>query len=132
VNQNWSAKGLDIEAMKKVLVLAAIGEAATGLALLILPSLVGRLLLGAEATGLAIPIARVAGIALLALGVACWPGPAVSGMLTYGALVTLYLLYLGIRGEWVGPLLWPAVVLHAALTLLLARAWFKPHENGSA
>jgi hypothetical protein len=25
---------------------------------------------------------------------------------------------------WVGPLLWPAVVLHAVLTLLLARVWF--------
>ena len=35
------------DAMKKVLVLAAVGEAATGLALLIVPSLVGRLLLGA-------------------------------------------------------------------------------------
>ena len=33
-------------------------------------------------------------------------------------------LILGIRGEWVGPLLWPAVALHAVLTLLLARAWF--------
>jgi hypothetical protein len=39
-------------------------------------------------------------------------------------LVTCYLLYPGIRGEWVGPLLWPAVALHAVLTLLLARAWF--------
>jgi len=53
-------------------------------------------------------------------------------MLTYSVLATLYLLYLGIRGEWVGPLLWPAVVLHAVLTLLLARIWFKPHQNGSA
>ena len=50
-------------------------------------------------------------------------------MLTYSALVTLYLLYLGIRGEWVGPLLWPAVVLHAVLTLLLARAWCKTRKD---
>ena len=49
-------------------------------------------------------IGRVTGIALIALGVACWPGPALCGMLTYGALVMLYLLYLGIRGEWAGPL----------------------------
>jgi hypothetical protein len=115
--------------MKKVLVLAAIGEAALGLALLIVPSLVGRLLFGAALTGVAIPVARVLGIALIALGVACWPGPALLGMLTYGALVMLYLLYLGIRSEWVGPLLWPAVVLHAVLTLLLARAWLKPQED---
>ena len=50
-------------------------------------------------------------------------------MLTYSALATAYLLYLGIRGDWVGPLLWPAVVLHAVLTLLLARAWCKPPKN---
>jgi hypothetical protein len=42
-------------------------------------------------------------------------------MLTYSALVTLYLLYLAVRGEWAGPLLWPVVVLHAVLTFLLAR-----------
>ena len=38
-------------------------------------------------------------------------------MLTYNSLATLYLLYLGIGREWVGPLLWPAVVLHAAVTV---------------
>ena len=119
--------------MKKVLVLAAIGEAALGLALLLVPSLVGRLLFGAELTGVAIPVARVLGIALIGLGTACWPcgsaSRALCGMLTYSALTMAYLLYLGIRGEWVGPLLWPAVVLHAVLTLLLARAWFKPQED---
>jgi len=115
--------------MKKLLALAAVAEAVTGLALIVAPSLVGRLLLGAELSGVAVPVARVLGIALIALGVACWPGPALLGMLTYGALATLYLSYLGIRGDWVGPLLWPAVGLHAVLTLLLARAWSKPQEN---
>ena len=55
---------------------------------------------------------------------------ALSGMATYGLLVTLYLLYLGIRGEWVGPLLWPAVALHAVLTLLLARSWLSARSAG--
>jgi hypothetical protein len=109
--------------VKKVLVFAAVSEAVTGLALLIVPSLVGRILLGAEFTGVSIPVARVAGIALIALGIACLPGLALLGMLTYSALVTAYLAYLGIRGEWAGPLLWPAVVVHAVLTSLLARAW---------
>ena len=112
--------------MNKVLPVAAIGEATTGLALLVVPSLVGWLLFGAEFSGASVVIGRVTGIALIALGVGCWPGStALCGMLTYSALATLYLLYLGIRGEWVGPLLWPAVALHALLTLLLARAWFK-------
>ena len=114
--------------MKRVLVLAAVSEAATGLALLIVPSLVGRLLLGEELAGVAVPVARVAGIALIALAVACWPGPPRVGMLTYSAAVTLYLAYLGISGEWVGVLLWPAVVAHAILTILLVRAWFKDRQ----
>lgn len=113
--------------MNKPLAFAAFAEAATGVALVVAPSLVGRLLLGTELIGVAAIVARVAGISLFALGIACWPGkaptrPALSGMATYGALVTLFLLYLGIRGEWAGPLLWPAVALHAVLTLLLGRA----------
>lgn len=109
--------------MKKVLIFAAIGEAATGLALLIVPSLVGRLLLGEELTGVATPVARVAGIALIALGIACWPGPPLIGMLTYSTVVTLYLAYLGFAGGLTGVLLWPAVALHAVLSILLGRAW---------
>jgi hypothetical protein len=112
--------------MKQSLALVAVIEVATGMALLIVPSLVGRLLFGEEFTGIVIPVARVLGIALLALGVGCWPGStALCGMLTYSALVTLYLLYLAIRGEWVGPLLWPVVALHGILSALLARVWFQ-------
>jgi hypothetical protein len=107
--------------MKKVLVIAAVSEVATGAALLIVPSLVGRLLLGDELIGVAISVARVLGIALISLGVACWPGPARLGMLIYSAAVTLYLAFLGFGGLS-GILLWPAVVLHAILTALLTRA----------
>jgi hypothetical protein len=110
--------------MKKVLVFAAVAEAATGLALLIAPSLVGRLLLGEQLTGIAIPVARVAGIALVALGVACWPGPPLLGVLIYSAAATLYLAYLGLAGI-AGMLLWPAVVLHLLLSILLFRAWLR-------
>jgi hypothetical protein len=103
--------------MKSALLLAAVGEATTGVALLIVPSLVGQLLLGEPLTGVAIPVARVAGIALIGLGIACWPGPPRIGMLTYGAF---YLAYLGLAGGFLGVLLWPAVVLHFMLTAPLA------------
>jgi len=114
--------------MKKLLTFTAVAEAATGLALLIAPALVGKLLLGTELTGVAIPVARVAGIALIGLSVGClprsergWPGPARIGMLTYSAGVTLYLAYVGFAGQFSGILLWPAVFLHIILTVLLAR-----------
>jgi len=103
--------------MKGALAFAAISEGVTGFALLIAPSLVGQF--GEQLAGVAIPVARVAGIALIALGIACWPGPPLLGMVTYGALVTLYLAYLGFAGGLTGVLLWPAVILHALLTALL-------------
>ena len=109
--------------MTRVLIFAAVGEAATGWALLIVPSVAAQLLLGDTLVRIAIPVARVLGIALIALGIACWPGPPVFGMLIYCASVTLYLAYLGIAGGFTGILLWPAIALHVALTILLGRVW---------
>jgi hypothetical protein len=108
--------------MKKVLVFAAIAEAATGLALLVIPSLVGQLLLGQQLAGIAIPVARVTGIALIALGISCWPAEPLIGMFVYSSVVTLYLAYVGFVGEFLGVLLWPAAVVHAILSILLGRA----------
>jgi hypothetical protein len=104
-----------------VLIFAAVGEAGTGLAFLIVPSLVGQWLLGEELTGIAIPVARVAGIARVALGVACWPGLPLVAMLTYSIAVTLYLAYLGVAVGLTDVFLWPAVALHAVLSVLLGR-----------
>jgi hypothetical protein len=109
-----------------VLALSAVGEAATGVALLIVPSLVGQLLLGSELTGTAVPVARVAGLALIGLGVACWPGPPRLGMSIYSAAIALYLAYLGFTGESTGTLLWPAFVLHLILTAMLSRPSWAP------
>ena len=101
--------------------MTSVAEAATGLALLLAPSTVGQLLLGVELTGPATTVARVAGIALIALAVACWPGTPLLGMLIYSAAVAAYLGYLGLSGAASGLLLWPAVVLHLILSVLLAR-----------
>jgi hypothetical protein len=107
--------------MKGALAFAAMSEAVAGLALLIAPARVGQLLLGEPLAGVAIPVARVGGIALIALGIACWPGPPLRRMLAYSALVMLYLAYLGLAADLTGVLLWPAVILHAILTALLTR-----------
>ena len=117
--------------MKKLLAVAAAGEAATGLILLVYPPIVVRLLLGSEISGAGVPAARVAGIALIGLAVACVPGRAVAGMLTYSVLVTLYLACVGFTGGLTGIMLWPAVALHAILTFLLARPWFKGQQKGA-
>ena len=110
--------------MKSALTFAAIGEAVTGLALLIAPSLVGQFC-WASTCRRRMPIARVAGMALIALGIACWPGPPLAGMLTYSAMVTLYLAYLGFAGGLIGVLLWPVIALHVILTAFLIREFMR-------
>lgn len=119
--------------MNKVLALAAIAEAVTGVGLIIAPSLVARLLFGEEISGVSIALGRLTGMALLSLGLACWPESeslraALRAMAAYNLLVTVFLTYLGIIGDFVGALLWPAVVLHAVLSLLLSRMWFSTYK----
>ena len=115
------------DAARPALALAALGEAATGLALLLAPAIVVRLLLGLDdLTGVAVVLARVTGISLIGLGLSCWSrDTGLAGMLTYSGGVTLYLTLVGLEGEFVGVLLWPAVTLHAVLTGVLAWAWFR-------
>jgi hypothetical protein len=121
-----------------LLAIAAFVEAATGAALIVVPNMVAVLLLGDGLSGTGLTVGRVTGVALLALAVGSWIGrqdqgrsSALAGMLTYNALAAIYLAYLGMEGVQVGKLLWPTVVLHATLGLLLVRAWYS-HQPGSS
>jgi hypothetical protein len=114
-----------------MLSVAAVGEALIGVALLASPTTVVRLLFGAEPTGVGLVVSRVAGVSLLALGVACWPGPgrrndqAYAGMVIYLALTTIGFAYLGFAGLSVGTLLWPTTIVHGTMTALLLPAWLR-------
>ena len=113
--------------IERFLTLTAIIEAATGLALIAVPAIVVRLLLGAEISGASIPLGRVAGAALLALGVACWLARddtqsrtargLVVAMLMYNIVATAVLAFAGIGLGLHGVALWPAVVLHAVMAI---------------
>jgi hypothetical protein len=108
-------------------VTTAMIEAGAGLALLCLPSRAAKLLL---ATPLQEPaacvVARVGGAGLLTLGVACWLARTdtqssaarslVTAMVIYNLVVALVLAAAGLRSQPVGIVLWPAVVLHTAMT----------------
>jgi hypothetical protein len=120
----------------RVLALASACEAAVGTALLLDPSIALRLLIGVEASQEAAVVSRIAGIALLCLAIACWPNrganelrPPLRAMLIYNAFATIYLGVLGIGGEWVGRLLWPAALLHAVFT---AWCWFAIRRREAA
>ena len=117
--------------MKLLLILTALIEAATGLALLVVPVFVVRLLLGAEISGAAIPLGRLAGAALFTLGVACWlargdtQNCAARGlliaMLVYNVGAVVILGAAGIQSPAVGIALWPAVILHAVMIVWCVR-----------
>jgi hypothetical protein len=112
---------------KMVLAVSAALEAATGAALILVPEIVSRVLLGVELGSAGVALARVAGFGFLSLTIACWPRghgaspQAIRAMFVYNLLAGLYLGYLRVGGGFTGFLLWPACTLHVALALLLAR-----------
>ncbi|MBL8895437.1 MAG: hypothetical protein JNJ53_12595 [Rhizobiales bacterium] len=100
-------------------------ELLAGLGLLLVPGFALSALLGTpipapEALGLS----RLTGVALIAIGVMCHSGAVgpiswwvLAGMLVYNAGASAALAYVGAGLGLAGPLLWPAVILHAGLTL---------------
>ncbi len=113
--------------VRNILAVASVLELLTGVALIAVPDLVIRLLLGEGEAGLGPALGRFLGIALLALGLACWPNrlgesvrpPGFRAMLAYNGLIAIYLAFLGAAEHIGGPLLWPAVAFHAVVALLL-------------
>jgi hypothetical protein len=114
--------------MNALQTVTAVIELGAGLALLFFPSVTAMLLVGAPLeTTSALTVARVAGAALLTLGVACWLARGdtqsraarglVAAMALYNLGVAVILATVGVRLQPVGVALWPAVVLHAAMTV---------------
>ena len=105
----------------------AVIEAGAGLALLCLPSAAAKLLLGTPLQEpAAFTVARVGGAGLLTLGIACWLARSdtqssaarglIIAMVVYNLGVALILGAAGVLSQPVGVILWPAVVLHTAMT----------------
>lgn len=117
----------------RLLILACtVLEMGTGLALLIVPRFVVRILLGAGLAGAGVATGRLCGLALISFGLACWPEwevttahrpdrRALRALLVYNAAATGYLASLMALDSYRGPLLVPAIVLHAVLAAVLAR-----------
>lgn len=114
--------------MKTLLIVTSLLEAGAGFALAASPSLLISLLLGSPLDSpSASVVGRLAGVALLTLGLVCWLAPndqqnrvmagLVAAILFYNVAVATLLVYarfgLGLSG--IG--LWPTVALHAGLAL---------------
>jgi len=127
--------------MRLLLLTTAIIEVGAGLALLAAPAAVAQILLGASLDPpVGYVVARVGGTALVSLGLVCWFArrqasgsvtPVILGMLLYNTAVVAILAAAAIGPGLVGIALWPAAVLHAAMTVWcvlclrihLSRAW---------
>lgn len=101
-------------------------EIVVGATILMVPDVACVLLLGAKAEGVAMPLARFAGIALVALGIACLPSTAagscrsaVQALFAFNLGVTVLLAWVGVATTLRGFLLWPAVILHAVIAAAL-------------
>jgi len=114
--------------MKTLHTVTAVIELGAGLALLCFPSPVVELVLGSPLdTPTALSVARVGGAGLLSLGVACWLARGdsesraarglVAAMLLYNVGAVAILAFAGIGFGLHGVALWPAVVLHAVMTV---------------
>jgi hypothetical protein len=124
-----------------LLIVTAHAEAGTGLLLLVWPPGLLALLLGVDqASPETTCCARIAGAALLAIGVACWIGRAdthssgqlglLIGVFIYDVAAAVILAYTGLFTDLVGLALWPAVVLHGALAgWCVACLWPKPRNQ---
>lgn len=113
---------------KPLFIVTAVIEIAVGLALLASPALTASILIGAPFdTPADSVVGRVAGAALLALGLACWrarqdpQSRAATGviwaMLLYNVAAVVVLAYAGIGLRLSGIGLWPALALHAMMAV---------------
>jgi len=99
-------------------------ELLAGLALLLVPGFALAALLGTSSPAAeTLGVSRLAGVALIAIGVMAHSGShggaswwLFAGMLVYNVGAAAVLAYIGAGLGLAGPLLWPAVILHAGLT----------------
>ena len=105
-------------------------EVLTGLALIVAPSLLGRLLFGSNLNAAGEATGRISGFVMLCLATGCWPRDsestrhqALMPLLALSWLAAAFLVVIGLIGANVGLLLWPAAALHLILAGLLTWTW---------
>lgn len=113
--------------LKALLITCAVAELGAGLGLVFAPARLTDILVGGAISGSpGLEIARIAGVALIALAIACWAAREDSGsraacgivgaMFVYNAGAGVVLVHAGLSGRH-GIGLWPTALLHACLAV---------------
>ena len=130
--------------MKLLLMVTAVFEGATGIAMLVAPSIAVSMLLGAELdTPAGLVVGRIAGAALTALAIACWnarngdhhgiAAGVVAGMFAYNLAAALIVTYAGVGLGLQSLLMWPVVFAHNVMAAWCAAVlWMQrsPPDGG--
>ncbi|MGB0133765.1 hypothetical protein [Dokdonella sp.] len=117
--------------IKALLAAIAVVEFATGAGLVFVPSVIVEILLGHSLESeVALVVARIAGLALIAMGLVCWfektttrggsPDSLLTGLLVYNIGVPVLLVHGYLAHGIEGVASWPAVAFHLVLAAWLA------------
>ena len=112
---------------RTAILLAALVEIIVGASFVLATNGQSQLVFGAPTEGTGSLFARLAGIGLIGLGLTCLPSNvagtqriAVRGLFIFNIAATIFFAWVGLATTFRGVVLWPVVVLHAVLAIVLA------------
>lgn len=111
---------------RTAVMLAAWVEIIVGASFLLVPNAQSQMIFGATPEGIGETWTRFAGIALIGLGIACLPSnlagtrQGVRGLLVFNIEATIFFAWVAVATTFQGVILWPVVILHAVITIVLA------------
>ena len=111
---------------RTTLMIAALVEIIVGISFVLATNTQSQLVFGEVPNGPGILFARLAGIGLIGLGIACLPSNvaetqrnAVRSLFIFNIAATILFAWIGLATTFRGVVLWPVVILHALLAIAL-------------
>lgn len=122
---------------RTAVLLAALVEILVGVSFVLATNGQSQLVFGAPTEGTGSLFARLAGIGLIGLGLTSLPSNvagtqriAVRGLFIFNVAATIFFAWVGLATTFRGVVLWPVVILHAVLAIVLALVLrTTPHVN---
>jgi len=125
-----------MKTQNRLLTSSAIIEIGAGLLIILFPSYMLSLVFGLPSNSLAVMLGQITGVALVALGMACWSargdpgGPArlgaVRSITLYNGGAGLFLIVFALSGRAFGIVLWLFALIHLVHALLFAFTLARP------